>query len=359
MIHRLRVTWQSRQSTPTIRSKTQSIPKINVIRKVQAKVSAPGPLQINKNPKPVIHPLPTNPQKIKINRTNTPTPRAIIKPLVTHAKVPIGPSPIRQKALARGKSLQVNAPTRAVTRPAARSTARSGNVSDAKISSIRGIGSGRILVMIAAGPSVNEVDFTPIKDNSKIDFMCINQPNQQVWPTKYWSFCDHTQYRRNQSIWEAYQGITINSTNVKATRSKQIMVKNRPGKGFCLDITHGYHIGRSSTYASMQVAYYMGYDRVYIFGVDMCADPKTGALHYYGQNPDVSNVNRMSRFAAEAENYQWAGEHLPAETRGRFVFCSDWNPWPFVKLFASLDHKVAIEEILKYASASANRSPMS
>jgi hypothetical protein len=109
----------------------------------------------------------------------------------------------------------------------------------------------------------------------------------------------------------------------------------------------------------MQVAYYMGYDRVYIFGVDMCADPKTGTLHYYGQNPDVSNVNRMSRFAAEAENYQWAGEHLPAETRGRFVFCSAWNPWSFVKLFASLDHKVAIEEILKYASTSTNRSTMS
>ena len=344
MIHRLRVTWQSRQSTPTIRSKTQSIPKINVIRKVQAKVSAPGPLQINKNPKPVIRPLPTNPQKIKINRTNTPTPRAVIKPLVTHAKVPIGPSPIRQKAIARGKSLQVNAPTRAVTRPAARSTARSGNVSDAKISSIRGIGSGRILVMIAAGPSVNEVDFTPIKDNSKIDFMCINQPNQQVWPTKYWSFCDHTQYRRNQSIWEAYQGITINSTNVKATRSKQIMVKNRPGKGFCLDITHGYHIGRSSTYASMQVAYYMGYDRVYIFGVDMCA--VGGKMHYYGQNPDISNEIRQTRFAAEAENYFWAGQNLPQEIRNRFYFCSTYNSWPFIKFFQHLDHQIAIQEII-------------
>jgi len=350
MIHRLRVTWQSRQSSTNIKTRAQFTPKVNVVRKVQNKTTQAAPLQIQAL-RPAIRPLSANPQRnpqrIEVHRTNVnPIPRAIVKPLANQAKVPLGPSPIKKKALERGNPLHVGVSSKPNIRQTV--SAKSGNVSDVKITSLRGIGAGRILIMIAAGPSVNEVDFIQIKNHPQIDIMCINQPNQQVWPTKYWSFCDHTQYRRNVSIWEAYQGVTINSPNVKAKRSKQIMIKNRPGKGFCLDIVHGYHVGRSSTYASMQVAYYMNYDRVYLFGVDMCA--VGGKMHYYGQNPDVSNEVRQTRFAAEAESYTWASKNLPEEIRKRFWFCSSYNPWDFVNCFNKLDHKIAIDEILKTIS---------
>lgn len=216
---------------------------------------------------------------------------------------------------------------------------------------LRGVGRGRVLIMIAAGPSVNEVDFAPLKSNPSIDFMCINQPNQSVWPTRYWAFCDHTQYRRNKDIFDSYNGVIINSTNVKARKNNQFVLGNRSGKGkgFALDISNGYFIGRSSTYANMQVAYYMDYERIYIFGVDMT--DVNGMMHYYGQNPDVSNEKRKERFAAEAEHYLWAGRNVTEEVRNRFTFCSSYNPWPFLQYFQRMDHREAVAKIGEYLSS--------
>jgi hypothetical protein len=211
---------------------------------------------------------------------------------------------------------------------------------------LKGYGAGRILVMIAAGPSVKEINFTQIKEHPKIDFMCINQPCDAVWPSKFWAFCDHTQYRRNQKVWDTYKGITINSANVQARRAKQFIIGNKSGKGFSLDVSKGYYIGRSSTYANMQVALYMGFKRIYVCGIDMT--DVGGVMHYYGQNPDVANDRRKERFGIEAESYLWAGKNLPGEVRDRFVFCSSYNPWPFMNLFPKLDHKKMVEEILKY-----------
>lgn len=214
------------------------------------------------------------------------------------------------------------------------------------ILALKGIGTGRVLVMIAAGPSVNEVHFEPIKANPMIDFMCINQPHQILWPTKFWAFCDHSQYRRNQNIWDEYNGVVINSTNVRARKANQYILSSRPGRGFALDVLGGYHIGRSSTYANMQVAYYMDYKKIFIFGVDMTE--VNGILHYYGQNPDVPNDARKSRFADEAENYMWAATHLSEEIRNRFTFCSSYNPWPFLAHFPRLDQKEAVGKIKEY-----------
>lgn len=219
-----------------------------------------------------------------------------------------------------------------------------------KITAAKNSGAGRVLIILAAGPSINEINLVPIRGHAIVDFMCINQPHQAVWPTKYWAFCDHTQYRRNENTWNNYNtGIIWNSPNVRARKANQIVVNVLHGKGFSQDITRGYHIGRSSTYAGMQIANFMGYRKVYIFGLDMGA--VNGALHYYGQNPDVTNQNRMARFEAEAENYMWAAQNLPKEVREKFYICSTHNKWPFVEFFNRMDHTTAVSDILQYANS--------
>jgi len=217
-----------------------------------------------------------------------------------------------------------------------------------KISSLKGIGTGRILIMIAAGPTVLEVDFTSLLNHPLIDIMCINKSYKPVWQnTKYWAFCDHTQYNRNQDAWSTYTGIIINSPNVTARRSNQIVIKSKGGRGFSKDMNIGYHIGRSSTYANMQVALYMNYERIYIFGLDMAK--KNGILHHYGTNPDCSPENREKRFSAEAESYTYAGQNLPEDIRKRFYICSSINPWDFCKYYNKMDHLTAVPDIKKYA----------
>lgn len=222
-----------------------------------------------------------------------------------------------------------------------------------KIKEIKGTGQGKVLVILACGPSVNEVDFTPLKGHPYIDIMCINKPNKQVWPSTYWSFCDLSQYNRNKEYWKDYNGIIWNSQSVRVQHPKQYMVRNRSGQGWSRDLTMGYYISRTTTYASMQVALWLGYTKVYIFGCDMGA--VGGKLHYYGKNPDVDDGNRLKRFSREAEAYNYAAANLSEPERKRFYFCSSYNKFPFVNRFNKMDHKKAVPLILEYATRLAKK----
>ena len=225
-----------------------------------------------------------------------------------------------------------------------------------KITKLKGIGRGRVLIMVACGPSIKEVQLDLLTRHPQIDFMVINKAwgydksicpegHGNIWPPKFWVFCDHSQYTRNKGAWESYKGTIINSAAIRSRKQNQIIIRHRGGKGFSRDILKGYHIGRSTTYANMQVAFYMNYDKIYIFGLDMCQVGDD--LHSYGKNPDVSDNNRMSRFQAEAEHYSFAATKLNADERSKFTICSSYNPYPFADQFGRMDHKEAPKMILK------------
>lgn len=216
-----------------------------------------------------------------------------------------------------------------------------------KLRKIQGKGVGRILVIVACGPSINEIDTAVLKNKQLIDIMAINRPDNRIWPTTYWSFCDQTQYIRNKELFETYNNGTIfNSSSIRVQHKNQILIRNRSGKGFSRDLTNGYYIGRSTTYASMQIALWMGYNFIYILGCDMS---KVGdKLHYYGKNLDVDDYNRVQRFNAEAQHYAIGAEALTEPERKRFYFCSNYNKYPFIDKFNRLDQKDAVNHILLY-----------
>jgi len=216
-----------------------------------------------------------------------------------------------------------------------------------KIRGLIGSGQGRILIILACGPSANQANFDDLKEHSKVDFLCINKPDLRVWPSKYWMFCDQSQYNRNQEYWPGYKGTIINASSVRAHHSNQILIRTLAGKGFSRDMSKGFHIGRSTTYASMQVALYMGYNKIYIYGCDM--SEVDGQLHRYGQNPDVSNENRLKRFDKEAENYDWALRGMKPYESDKFFFCSSYNPYKFAERFGKLDQTEAHKTILSEA----------
>ena len=214
-----------------------------------------------------------------------------------------------------------------------------------KIRALHNIGIGKVLIMVACGPSINEIDLTLLKGIPNIDIMSINKPDKRIWPTTYWAFCDLSQYNRNKDLWDSYDGMVVNSSSIKVAHKNQVLIKNRSGQGFSKDLTSGFFIGRSTTYANLQTALWMGYT-VFVFGIDMCA--VNGKLHHYGVNPDVQEANRLERFKKEAEHYQFAGMTLPEHDRKKIYFCSSYNPWSFTKLFNHLDHKEAIPFILDF-----------
>jgi len=214
--------------------------------------------------------------------------------------------------------------------------------------SLKNIGKGKILIIVGNGPSILEADLEKLADHPRIHIMSINKPEPRVWPSKYWLFCDHTQFRRHQDLWQTFKGTIFNTTAIKQKRKNAIQIRNLGGQGFSKDLLNGFYLGRSSCFAAMQVALWMGYDHIYMFGVDMRSVRINGEMktHYYGINPDCQPKNREVRFDQEAKHYDHAAEILTEKDRKRFTFCSAYLRYKFADRFNRLDHRKAANRIL-------------
>lgn len=223
------------------------------------------------------------------------------------------------------------------------------------IDRIHGVGIGRILIIVGNGPSHREIPLEQLLDHDKIDLMSINRPDDRLWPTKYWLFCDGSQLTRHSDLWDKYEGIIINSSGIRKHKPSTVTIHTLNGKGFSLDLHKGIHIGKSSVYAAMQVSLWMGYDHIYIFGCDMAA--VNGKLYAWGSNPDVDDASRLRRFDLEAENYQWMVNNVKTDLLDRFTFCSDYNRYKFIESFERLGQSTAVETILsRYQTGSPGSS---
>ena len=278
-------------------------------------------------------------KQIKIRSNNS------AKPAKVQAKPPKPPA---NAAVSRKKAANRR------TRKRTQVTHTSKNVSAesiARINSLHKAGSGKLLIIIGNGPSVEEAEFDKFRGISNIHTMSVNKPDIRLWPTTHWCFFDGSQIRRHEDFWTTYDGTIFNSTAIKKLKSNSLQIKNLSGKGFSRDLAKGLHIGRSSVFAAMQIAMWLAYEHVYIFGCDMNPEGLNGKLHFYGTNPDVEPEIRKSRFESEATHYDHAATILTPEERKKFTFCSlGVNPWPFIHEFNTLDHKAAANKIVKHAS---------
>lgn len=158
------------------------------------------------------------------------------------------------------------------------------NAADVNISRLKDVGKGRILVIVGNGPSILEAPLERLKNVEPIDIMSINKPDKRLWPTRWWAFCDQSQCMRNPDQWHDLKVHVITSTAVRSKdrTENRTIVRTRQGRGFSKDLTQGYHISRSSVYANMQTAYYMNYDKIFIFG---CLPDDENILTTHGMKP--------------------------------------------------------------------------
>lgn len=301
--------------------------------------------------------------KTNYRQSQKPTKRRVITPAILTPRGPITPRGVAGKpqinlpvrpAVARSKpSLTRNVQHRVIEWKGNKSRRESIDITSTPrnitaIHDLKGQGRGKILVIVGNGPSINDVDLSPLKAIPHIDIISINKPVANIWPTEYWLFCDVSQYKRHHDLWDNYEGVIINTKAVPNQKPKCVKLKSMHGKGFSYNLLDGVHVGRSSVYVAMQVALWMGYDSIYIFGIDMSVLWKDGVMitHFFGTNPDVKPDIRASRFDEEAKHYDHASSILSNEDRQKFTFCSSMNPYGFVNKFKRLDHKVAVSNIL-------------
>lgn len=284
-----------------------------------------------------------------IKRVQTPKPIKVPTPPVTKAaKQPARQVPL--SAVSRNSAVKQKRNSTQRKAQVKYITADPFPESAGRIAGVHRLGRGRILVIIGNGPSITEVELEKLAGQQKIDILSVNKPDIRVWPSKFWAFFDQSQFNRHEEIWNAYDGIMFNSTAIKRQKSTSMQFKNLGGKGWSRDMLKGLHIGRSSVFASMQIAAWMQYEQVYIFGCDMNPEGLNGKLHFYGKNPDVDPKVRKERFAKEAEFYDHAANQMSDAEREKFTFCSAYNPWSFVDKFKKLNHKEAVQIVLDHAA---------
>jgi len=301
-----------------------------------------------------------------------------VKSIISHVKHRLKPSPVRalgkvqinkpkaakpkQRVVAMKRTPLVARPTRQL--PSARLRTRSrqlivSNKSHTKktglsnpeaLQRVKGRGKGRVLVIVSNGPSHKKAALPILLAHETVDIMSVNKPDDRLWPTAFWIFCDNSQYRRHKSLWSAFKGVLINSAAIRDTKPNTVQIKTLHGKGFSSNLAKGMFVGRSTTYAALQVALYMNYDHIYVFGCDM--GKVDGQLYPWGSNPDVADQSRIKRFKQEAEHYGWMVKNTSAETRKKITFCSEYNKWPFVKHFEMLKHNEAVDIIIKRVTKS-------
>jgi hypothetical protein len=219
-------------------------------------------------------------------------------------------------------------------------------VQAAFINRLKSVGVGRALVIIGNGPSISTVNLGDLKDKKQIDICSINNPDMRVWPTQYWSFFDSSQYRRHKGLLADFKGVLLTGSSIESCHPNHLRLRNLGLQTFSQDLMKGLAIGRSSVFAALQVAEWMKYDEIYVFGVDMDAKGIDGKLHFYGTNPDVPPHVRVERFKAEADCFMLAVDNLSEERRKSIHFCSEYNTWPFVKHFGSHSASEGLDLVL-------------
>ena len=300
--------------------------------------------------------LPTIKPMASLQRRLTPVPvkSALVKnvvPVAARPKQRIVVQSSKKKPLSYRSTRQIP-PTkiRLMPRPNAELSRAVGTQENCdSINRLRSLGVGRTLVIVGNGPSHKEAPLTKLMSCDLVDIMSINKPDDRLWPTKYWLFCDSSQYKRHQALWAGYGGTIINSVAIRNIKKNTVRVKTIHGKGFSTNLLKGMYVGRSSCYAALQVGIWMGYDHIYVFGVDMTS--VGGKVYAWGTNPDVSDSNRIKRFKYEAESYDWLVGNVSPDIKSKITFCSRYNPFPFVDKFEKLDHMDAVDTIISRVNA--------
>lgn len=201
-----------------------------------------------------------------------------------------------------------------------------------KLEQLRGVGQGRRLIIIASGPSVSRVNFDGLTD--AFDVLYVNRPYKPLLDyARYWAVNDQPIVRQHMRGLRYFPGQVICGASAFIPGRDYIKVKVIPGPGISLDLVQGFHLGRSTTLSSLQAALWMGYERIFIVGMDMCLE--NGEAYFdRSDNPAVSLSTREVRFKTEAHNWAVATEALIKHGLiGKVRMVTDCNPWPFIKAY--------------------------
>lgn len=142
------------------------------------------------------------------------------------------------------------------------------------IADMKELHAGKRLFVISSGPSLNDLDLTPLK--SRI-VMGLNR-SFMIWPNSYYHCVfDHR-------LFDEYED------ELKKTRFL-ITLDDRPwgiplnllgSEGFSWDLEEGVYSGYTISYFALQVAIYLGFKEIFYLGLDL--GHRERETHFFGKD---------------------------------------------------------------------------
>lgn len=195
-------------------------------------------------------------------------------------------------------------------------------LSESKIEEYKGIHQGQRCFIIGSGPSLKIEDVESLKDEwtfgVNADFMLYDQTE---WRASYYTIIDNTCVQKyadfvdNESLkaffygsWSAYHGkkgicLPVHNANNHVIFSiwNKMFPKLFPVAQFSDDIAKVVYTGKSVVYTTLQIAAYMGFEEIYLLGVD---------CNYRQDNMYGQGINHKDKYAKQ-HKYQNGDMMIP------------------------------------------------
>ncbi|NIQ03348.1 MAG: hypothetical protein GWM98_25670 [Nitrospinaceae bacterium] len=168
----------------------------------------------------------------------------------------------------------------------------------AQIDSFKGIHQGKRLFIMASGPSLSDLDLSPL--NRRI-VMGLNR-SSLIYP--------HDQYHvtMDHRLFEEFPDL-LRQTPYLFTlvgRPWGIPLKLLGPEGFSWDLAEGIYSGYSVSYMALQIGVYMGFEEIFYLGLDL--RHHKGHTHFFGsdfrslthEKTEYPRMLKMMNFGAKA-----------------------------------------------------------
>jgi hypothetical protein len=199
---------------------------------------------------------------------------------------------------------------------------------DSEIGEFKNIHRGRRLFILASGPSLNEVDLSPL---SRRIVMGLNRSVLLFPETNYHCTMD-------QRLFEQYAD-ELKKTRFLFTlegRPWGVPIRLLGSEGFSWDLEEGVYSGYTISYVALQIAVYMGFNEIFYFGLDLSHD-KGGNTHFFGK--DFHSRNHVeSEFPKMRRMLEYGAEQL----KGKDVRVFNCSPTSDLDCFEKVSYEYAL-----------------
>lgn len=208
-----------------------------------------------------------------------------------------------------------------------------------RLKQFHNIHKGKRVFILANGPSLKQMDFGKLKEEITIGMNRIYLLKEEngFLPNYLASIAEKTQLEQFNEDFNKLDITCFFPWDYHRKMSKkpnQFFIKGRFSPKFVTDLTKRIGSGKSVTYACIQIAYYMGFDEVYLIGKDHSynTDARTGT--YFVSDGNESNHFIKGYYKSgmvwdapdyETEEFVYSISKSAFEKNGRKIFDATIN----------------------------------